>query len=77
MTRACSFCEIEGHTVRTCKYKQSLPPIHTVMGDNTLCGIPNNMMPKIPTKVVHMKERSLCPACTHETEQMRKRRKKK
>ncbi len=72
MSKTCSFCETEGHTVRSCLYKKSLPPIHTLMGDSTLCGIPRNMMPVIPSKVVHMQDRPMCPACTYKTKEIRK-----
>ena len=73
MSKTCSFCETEGHNVRSCMYKQSLPPIHTLMGDSTLCGIPRNMMPVIPSKVVHMQDRPMCPACTYKTKEIRKK----
>ncbi len=67
----CTLCGVDGHTKRSCQYKNSLPPIHTLMGESSLCGIPREVKVEIPTKIMLMEERPLCPACEHKKIMMR------
>ena len=35
----CGYCNEEGHSARSCSYKEKLPYIHAIIGDAVACGL--------------------------------------
>lgn len=56
----CGYCEEEGHSIRSCQYKDNLPYIHAVIGGEIACGL--EKLENHPTKIMLM-ERGRCPLC--------------
>ena len=56
----CGYCEEEGHSIRSCQYKDNLPYIHAVVGEAIACGL--EKLENHPMKIMLM-EREKCPLC--------------
>ncbi len=56
----CGYCNEEGHSARSCSYKEKLPYIHAIIGDAVACGL--EKLENHPEKIMLM-EREKCPLC--------------